>query len=377
MAGMRVAIIGGGAAGLTALRHAPKGARVTLFEKRQIGGLWCPPSPVYADLMTNLPTLSMAFPDFPFPSGTKSFPHHTAVRQYLLAYADHFQLHDRIQQKEVRRVERHGDGFLVDGDVFDAVIVASGHFSTVNYKPLRFNGQQMHSADFYSQQDFAGKNVVVLGAGASGTDIASLVAPVADVRWIHRGFADGTKPVAGVKFLPSLQMDEEGVMDDGWKCDVVVHATGFRYEFPFLSEELRPNDEGRYVPRDKIVYGMFSTVKNLAFTGLQQSIAPFYLFHYQAETAWRKFADWDLACYDQAPKFDFDNMGGDCYLYAQALTEAPLPAMAWRRELYIWCHKLRMVSPVYRSHTIDFVGDVEDANALRCDGIPLDQFSMK
>jgi cation diffusion facilitator CzcD-associated flavoprotein CzcO len=69
---MKVAIIGGGAAGLAALRHAPVNAAVTLFEKKRIGGLWQLPGPMYDNLHTNLPYQVMAYPDFPFPNDTPS-----------------------------------------------------------------------------------------------------------------------------------------------------------------------------------------------------------------------------------------------------------------------------------------------------------------
>ena len=46
---------------------------------------------------TNLPKEIMAFPDFRFESSLPSFIGHEAVLQYLLDYADHFQVKDYIQ----------------------------------------------------------------------------------------------------------------------------------------------------------------------------------------------------------------------------------------------------------------------------------------
>eukprot|EP00397_Hematodinium_sp_SG-2012_P024297 GEMP01025299.1.p1 GENE.GEMP01025299.1~~GEMP01025299.1.p1 ORF type:complete len:382 (+),score=63.06 GEMP01025299.1:172-1317(+) len=357
---MRVAIIGGGAAGLCALRHAPKEAHVTLFEKRRPGGLWNRPSPIYSSLHTNIPTLLMAFPDFQFPKGEKSFPHHTVVKKYLEAYADNFQLHDRIQCRE-------------------------GHFAAISYEPMRFKGKQIHSCDFDRQDEFSGQDVVVLGAGASGTDIALLLAPVAkSVRWVHHGFAETKKNVGPnkIEMLPSIQMDEDGVTEDGRRCDVVIHATGFRFEFPFLSEELRPTDEGRNVPQDKIIYGMFSSAaKNLVFMGLQHQTAPFALFHYQAQATWKKLANWDLTCYDTAPQFNFQKLGSDTFLYAQALLELDtLPSsMMWRRAVYSFGAMLRSTFYDFRHHTIEFAAGEENetASAVLCDGIPLAEFFDK
>ena len=43
----------------------------------------------------------MAFPDFQFKKGGRSFIHHTEVRQYLNEYADHFDLRSFIKVMKI------------------------------------------------------------------------------------------------------------------------------------------------------------------------------------------------------------------------------------------------------------------------------------
>jgi trimethylamine monooxygenase len=62
-------------------------------------------------------------------------------------------------------------------ELFDNVIVASGHFSTPNMPEFpgiqNFAGLVMHSHDFRNGSAFKGKNVVIVGASCSAEDIAS------------------------------------------------------------------------------------------------------------------------------------------------------------------------------------------------------------
>ena len=62
-------------------------------------------------------------------------------------------------------------------EIFDRVIVASGHFS-VPYVPEfegtgTFNGRVMHSHDFRDALEFKGQDVLIVGRSYSTEDIGS------------------------------------------------------------------------------------------------------------------------------------------------------------------------------------------------------------
>ena len=46
---------------------------------------------------TNIPVQLMAFPDYPYSFSVPSFPHHSAILQYLRDYVQHFNLRQYIR----------------------------------------------------------------------------------------------------------------------------------------------------------------------------------------------------------------------------------------------------------------------------------------
>ena len=74
-------------------------------------------------------------------------------------------------------------GWTVDGEPFDAVVVASGRFR----KPQRpgivdgFRGEVIHAFDYPGAEPFRDRAVLVYGNGISGLEIASDLAPHARV----------------------------------------------------------------------------------------------------------------------------------------------------------------------------------------------------
>lgn len=168
----RVAVIGAGAAGLVAARELHRERhQVVVFEKdNQVGGLWVynprvetdplgldPTrtiihSSLYESLRTNLPRETMGFMDYPFviregkERDPRRFPGHTEVLLYLQDFAREFGIEEMVRfEHEVLSVEMVDDGkWKVEskrnrldncngdhgdllGEVFDAVVVCSGH----------------------------------------------------------------------------------------------------------------------------------------------------------------------------------------------------------------------------------------------------------
>jgi cation diffusion facilitator CzcD-associated flavoprotein CzcO len=180
-------------------------------------------SSIYASLRTNLPREVMQFDAMPFTEefDARRFPHHSAVFQYLSKFADTYQLRPLISfgrkvtrlqpSKPVRTspagddtggggggvprgVERNatmswtlehaaaeglkggGEGGAVEREEFDVVMVCNGHYSEPSspvFEGAEFwPGRMSHSHNYRQPEIFAGQRVVVVGASASGEDIA-------------------------------------------------------------------------------------------------------------------------------------------------------------------------------------------------------------
>jgi dimethylaniline monooxygenase (N-oxide forming) len=196
----RVAIIGAGAGGLCAARHLlAAGIEVEVFELgSHIGGLWVYEndtgrSPAYRSLHINSEAKVTAYPDFPFPEGTKLFPSHEQVHRYLQLYADRFGVTEHIRfNTEVTRVAPAdvGGWQVTLGDStersFDGVVVATGHQSDPSHPPFRddFTGTYLHAHGYRTPEPFLGDRVLVIGTGNSGLDISADVCGVAETTFL-------------------------------------------------------------------------------------------------------------------------------------------------------------------------------------------------
>ncbi|GGD10042.1 flavin-containing monooxygenase [Nocardioides daphniae] len=187
-----VAVIGAGAAGLTAAKALlDEGVDVTVLEKGDVpGGLWVQGnasglSPAYDSLHLNTSKGRTEFADFPMPTEWPDYPSAKVIAGYLRDYSDTFGVTARTEfHTTVTAVERTATGWRVDADGpdgatsrdFDAVVVANGHnwdprWPSPEY-PGTFAGEQMHAHDHRSAERFAGKRVLVVGMGNSAMDIA-------------------------------------------------------------------------------------------------------------------------------------------------------------------------------------------------------------
>ncbi|XP_010215277.1 PREDICTED: dimethylaniline monooxygenase [N-oxide-forming] 1-like [Tinamus guttatus] len=198
---MRVAVVGAGVSGLTALKCClDEGLEATCFERSQdIGGLWRyaeniedgRPS-LYASVVSNTSKEMSAFSDFPYPEDFPVFLPHARLLEYLRRYAERFALRQHIQlQTTVLSIRKRPD-FATTGQwdvvteaggtrtshIFDAVMVCSGNFWEPSL-PLhtfpgieKFQGKYFHSRQYKRPDVFRGKRVLVVGMGNSGVDIA-------------------------------------------------------------------------------------------------------------------------------------------------------------------------------------------------------------
>ncbi|MET0188586.1 MAG: FAD-dependent oxidoreductase [Pseudonocardia sediminis] len=196
-----VAVIGAGAGGLSAARHLlEEGQEVTVFELgSHIGGLWVYDNDnglatAYRSLHINSEPRVTAYRGFPFPERVGLFPSHSDVAEYLGSFADTYDIRRRIRfRTRVTSVEPEaggsgrwwvehedaGDTATAERQLFDAVVVASGHQGVPSHPGWAkdFTGRYLHSHDYREPEPFRGERVLVVGVGNSGLDVAADVAP--------------------------------------------------------------------------------------------------------------------------------------------------------------------------------------------------------
>src|SRR5215510_9387624 len=191
-----VAVLGTGCSGLAAMKALrQQGLAVEGFERgSDLGGLWRYEndnglSAAYASLRTNVSRRRMQYPSFAMPRSYGDFPHHREMAAYLGAYADAFGLRDAIRfWTTVERLEPTAGGawLITLGDEsrrsYGAVVVATGLFWSPRFPdyPGRFEGTVSHSHEYRTPQPYAGRRVLVVGAGQSAAEIAVEVSTVAE-----------------------------------------------------------------------------------------------------------------------------------------------------------------------------------------------------
>ncbi|KAJ3165653.1 Flavin-containing monooxygenase FMO GS-OX1 [Irineochytrium annulatum] len=332
----RVAIIGAGGAGVAAARRMKEaGCSIVVYERNaSLGGTWVhsaspdtDTSAIYDNLRTNLPPTLMMFEDMPFPEPVEFFPPAQAVLNYLNLYVERHGLGPFIRcQTTVESVvwdedsrewtvtsRRVGGGEPVV-EQFDNVIVASGHYY-VPYIPKftgmeNYKGMVMHTKSYRNTKGFEHKRILVVGGGSSGVDIARELNNVAESVHLSLRRADAVgdlgesvdnlgltdaavAPKVIKKVTEVVRVNEAGQIEfkDGSKeeYEVIVFATGYLYDFPFLKElsSASTPSNARLVTDGLGVNNLFRFTfymrnPTLTFVGLPSKIDPFPLFDRQA-----------------------------------------------------------------------------------------------
>jgi Flavin-binding monooxygenase-like len=191
-----VAVLGAGSSGLAAMKGLrEQGLGVEAFERgSDVGGLWRYEndnglSAAYASLRTNVSRSRMQYPSFAMRTSYGDFPNHRGMAAYLGAYADAYGLRDSIRfRTRVERLEPAAGGTwrvtLDDGSrrSYGAVVVATGLFWSprVPTYPGSFEGTVSHAHEYRAPEPYAGRRVLVVGAGQSAAEIAVEVSTVAE-----------------------------------------------------------------------------------------------------------------------------------------------------------------------------------------------------
>ncbi len=191
----RACVIGAGSSGLATLKMlVAAGIDVVALEQgRHVGGNWRyedegGASAAYASLRCNVSRLRMQYPSFPMPPSFGDYPHHADMASYFDAYADAFDLRRRIRfRTSVERIEPTADGWwqvVLAGGVaerYRVVVVATGHHRAPRWPemPGTVTVPITHAHDYRRPDAFAGRRVLVVGAGQSAVEIATEVCRVA------------------------------------------------------------------------------------------------------------------------------------------------------------------------------------------------------
>ncbi|HEX7736411.1 MAG TPA: NAD(P)-binding domain-containing protein [Ktedonobacteraceae bacterium] len=189
----RVCVIGAGPSGIAAAKNVVQaGFEVVVFEKNdKVGGNWVfnastGHSSVYEHTHIISSKTWSEYEDYPMPDDYPDYPSHNQLQAYFESYAKYFKVFDLILfHHTITKVTRTEAGlWLVEytneaGEVesreFDYLMVANGHHWNPKYPeyPGEFTGTFMHSHDFKRvSEEWRGKNVLVIGAGNSGCDVA-------------------------------------------------------------------------------------------------------------------------------------------------------------------------------------------------------------
>lgn len=328
MSNKRVAVIGCGPSGISALvafdhveRKGEKIPEVVAFEKQdEAGGLWnyswhtgtdkygenCHNS-MYRYLWSNGPKEVLEMADYSFSEHVgkpiASYPPRLVLRDYVLGRAKKHNVDRFIRYSTVvRHVESQGDKFVVTSqnlktkegkqEVFDHVIVSSGHFSVpsiAEYPGIDdFQGRVMHSHDFRDAAGFRGQKMLLIGNSYSAEDIALQCHKygVEDIALSYRTKATGFNWPKGIREIPALVKFENGCFHfiDGSRdtFDVVMFCTGFQHSFPFLMENLKvPMRNLLWI--DGLYKGvMLNTNLNIMYIGMMDQFYTFTMFDAQA-----------------------------------------------------------------------------------------------
>jgi putative flavoprotein involved in K+ transport len=181
-----VVVVGGGQSGLAAARalRELRMPTVILEASDRPTGSW----PRYYDSLRVFSSAGYSsMPGMPFPGTPDHYPSRDEVTDYLEQYAARLDVEIQTNTS-VQKIQQDGKAFLVlteDGRALPAsgIVAASGSFSNPHRPRFpgeeAFIGELSHAAEYRNPTPYAGRRVVVVGAGDSAAQIANELAPVA------------------------------------------------------------------------------------------------------------------------------------------------------------------------------------------------------
>ncbi|MEV0108194.1 NAD(P)/FAD-dependent oxidoreductase [Nocardia sp. NPDC050799] len=319
-------VIGGGQSGLAAAHHLTgQGLNTAVLEAaEEATGSW----PRYYDSLTLFsPAHYSSLPARPFPGDPDRYPHRDEVVDYLRSYAAGLDADIHTDTPVETATSTGSNGFTVttgSGAVFTTprVVAATGSFGSPFLPAVpgqeEFGGRILHASRYRNPAEFAGRRVVVVGAGNSAVQIAAELAQHGEVvlasrapvkfvpqrplgRDVHFWFTitgfDAAPLGRLVTEAPTQPVLDEGryraalaggrpqrremftaftpegvVWPDGTRTgvDAVVFATGYRPHLPYLAGTGALTEAG--IPRQR--QGLSTTHPGLGFLGLEWQRTP-------------------------------------------------------------------------------------------------------
>lgn len=173
-----VIVIGGGQAGLATAYHLARAGLdfVVLDAEARTGDVW---RRRWDSVRLFTPARHDGLPGMPFPGHPGSFPTKDQVAKYLEEYVDRYSLPVRhgVRVSGLRQVDQHFEVHTTDGLITAAaVVVATGSNPHPHVPALaeRLDPHivQLHSHDYQSPESVPAGEVLVVGFGTSGAEIA-------------------------------------------------------------------------------------------------------------------------------------------------------------------------------------------------------------
>lgn len=180
-----VCIVGAGPHGLIAARALKKnGVPFVILEKNDdVGGLWDitnPGTPMYESCHFVSSKNGSSYFDFPMPESYPDYPSREQILAHIRRFADTYGLREYAEfNSRVVHAEPDGERWIVETESgklrsFEGLIVCPGctwYPRTPQFEGS-FSGEIMHSVTYKNPQKLSNKNVLVIGMGNSGADIA-------------------------------------------------------------------------------------------------------------------------------------------------------------------------------------------------------------
>ncbi|PVH80841.1 putative dimethylaniline monooxygenase [Cadophora sp. DSE1049] len=290
---------------------------------------------VYSTLDSNVGSAVMEFTHTPFPKinsalSTERYGHGNPTRPYAVVagYLEDLiapYLHLVTLNTTLEKLKKEGEEWVLTlrqsgvenrgqkadywwNERFDAVIVASGHY-TVPFVPKipglgvfaeKFPGRLEHSKQFRNINEYVGKKVIVVGGNISAGDLVLDLHRIVSGQLIlsQRGRNEkldsiwNLRNIRTVSAIKSLSVENNGTVEfnDGttvFGVDKIIFATGYRLSYPFI----RPDP----VAESGRLQGFYQHIfkigdPTLAVVGQVRAALTFRCYEYQAIAVARVFA---------------------------------------------------------------------------------------